>query len=294
MRIGFTFLLLGTIGISFAAIFVRLALPASPVVMGFYRMLFASVILGCLSLYWRFRSGAPEVAAHEDVSRRGLWLALLAGGCFGADLTLWQTGILETSVANATLLVNTTPIYVGIFSVTVLGQRLSRGFVFGAALAIFGCALLVGIEFDAPRALRGDILSLLAALFYSAYLLTMKSARRSVDVLLAVFIASLGATFVLGVNAFVLGHAFYGFPAHSWAAMLGAAVITQVGGVMAIVWSLRYLRTTFASVGLLAQPVGTALLGWWILDETIVPLQALGACILLAGVFLVSHDALDD
>jgi drug/metabolite transporter (DMT)-like permease len=44
-----------------------------------------------------------------------------------------------------------------------------------------------------------------------------------------------------------------------------------------------------ASVVLLAQPVGTALLGWWLLDEALMPLQLLGGVIVLAGIGLASR-----
>jgi drug/metabolite transporter (DMT)-like permease len=63
--------------------------------------------------------------------------------------------------------------------------------------------------------------------------------------------------------------------------------------VLGIVWALRWLRTSFASVALLAQPVGTALLGWWILAEPIGPLQAVGGLAVLAGIFLASQEASD-
>ena len=76
--------------------------------------------------------------------------------------------------------------------------------------------------------------------------------------------------------------------------MLGAALLAQIGGVLGIVWALRWLRTPFAAVALLGQPVGTALLAWWLLfDEAIGALQAAGGAAVLAAIALASHDALD-
>jgi drug/metabolite transporter (DMT)-like permease len=279
--------------ISFAAIFVRLALPASPVITGFYRMLFASFLLLPFVLVQQRSRGraSPLPVATAAARRRSIALALLAGACFGTDLALWHTGIVETSVANATLLLNTTPVYVGLFASLVLGQRLGRSFFAGAGLALCGSALLVGIEVGEARALRGDLLSLVAALFYSGYLLLMKSSRMGLDAAYAVLLSSASATLVLGLYAAGLGHPFWGFPAHSWLAMLGAAAITQVGGVLAIAWALRYLRTTFASVGLLGQPIGAAALGWLVLGESVEPVQALGGAAVLAGIFIASREA---
>ncbi len=280
LRVGLI-VLAGVVGISFAAIFVRLALPAPPVVTGFYRMLFATTLIAAWLLARRRLPG---------LDRRGAALALASGLCFGTDLALWHTSIVRTSVATATLLVNTTPIHVGLYSILVLHETLQRRFAAGALLALAGTALLVG----APRALddaSGALLALAAAVFYAGYLLLMKAARRWTDTVPALLLASASATAALGLYALVGGDAFRGFPSSSWAAMLGAALVSQIGGVMAIVWALRYLRATLASVVLLAQPVGTALLGWLLLDEPLAPLQLLGGATVLAGIALASQAA---
>ena len=161
--------LFGVVGISFAAIFVRLALPAPPVVTGFYRMLFASLLVGGFLLV------APRPGA---LPRRAARLAVVAGLCFGTDIALWHTAIVQTSVATATLLVNTTPVHVGLFTVLVLGQTLHARFVGGAALALLGCAVLLGISWDDVDHAQGAVLALCASLFYAGYLLLMTAARR--------------------------------------------------------------------------------------------------------------------
>ncbi len=270
-------------GISFAAIFVRLALPAPPVIRAVYRMLFASLLVGAWLLFFR---------RSRTIPRPGAWYALAAGLCFGTDLALWHTAIVHTSVANATLLVNTTPVLVGLYAATVLRERLDARFWTGTALALAGTALLLG--FRAGGALHGDLLALLAAVFYAGYLLLMKATRRDVDTAPALFLTGVSATGVLGLYAAVGGDRFLGFPLSSWLAMLGAALISHLGGVMAIVWALRYLRATAASVALLAQPVGTAVLGWLLLGEKLGSFQALGALAVLAGIALAARSGADE
>lgn len=280
-RVSLVFLA-GVVAISFAAIFVRQALPAPPVAIGFYRMLFASsALVAWLALRRRALGLEPRAAL----------LALAAGACFGADLALWHTSIVLTSVAMATLLVNTTPIPVGLFSLLVLRQRLPASFVGGAALAIAGAAVLLGISRGDLARTQGALLALGAALFYTGYLLLMKSARRRGGALEALFVANLGSTAVLGLAAVARGDALAGYPARSWAAIAGAALLSQLGGVTAIVWALRYLPATVASVSLLAQPVGTALLGWWLLDEPLSPRELAGGAMVLAGIALASRSA---
>ena len=278
VRVALVFLA-GVVGISFAAIFVRLALPAPPVATGFWRMFFASAAL----VAW-FALRRPK----RSLDSRAALLALAAGACFGADLALWHTSIVLTSVAMATLLVNTTPIPVGLYALLVLRQRLPASFVAGAALAIAGAAVLLGISRGDLARTQGALLALGAALFYTGYLLLMKSARRRGGAVEALLVANLGSTAVLGLAALARGDALAGYPAHSWAAIAGAALVSQLGGVTAIVWALRYLPATVASVSLLAQPVGTALLGAWLLGESLTAHELAGGAMILLGIAIVA------
>lgn len=273
-------LLLGSFGIACAAIFVRLALPAPPIVTGFWRLALATAVLFAWLLprtRWR------------DLGRDAVLASLAAGACFGVDLALWNSALVETTVATATFLVNTTPVFVGAFAVVVWRERLAPMLVAGGALALLGTALLLGDDLDARSSLRGDAMALAAALFYSGYLLFIQRARRGLDAAPAVALSGVTATLVLGVAALLRGDPFVGFPWHSWGVFLASAGISHLAGVVGIVWALAHLRATFAAVALLAQPVGTALLGWWWLGEALTPLEALGGLGVIAGIALASR-----
>jgi drug/metabolite transporter (DMT)-like permease len=275
---------LGALGIAFAPIFVRLALPAPPLVTGFYRMLFALPVLAV----W-----VALQPARQPASPRALAWALGAGLLFGTDLALWHLALLETSVANATLLVNTTPIPVGLWAAFVLRERPDRRFVLGTALALLGTALLLGADLRTGAGLAGGALALSASLFYAGYLILMKRVRRHVDARPALLAATVGAAVVIGALALARGDPFRGFPAHAWLAFGGVALVSHVGGVLGIAWGLRFLRATFASVALLVQPLGATLLGAWLLSEALAPLQTLAAAAVLAGIVVASRHALD-
>jgi len=273
-------LLLGAFGIACAAVFVRLALPAPPIVTGFWRLLLATVALAVVL--------APRVRPRE-LPRRAVAASLAAGACFGADLALWNRALVETSVATATFLVNTTPVFVGLFAVLVWRERLGARLAAGGALALLGVVLLLGKDLDTRASLAGDGRALVAALFYSAYLLSIQRARRALDAATSVAISGVASTLVLGAAALWRGDAFTGFPVHSWLVFGASAAISQLAGVVGIVWALAHLRATFAAVALLAQPVGTALLGWWWLGEPLAPLQIVGGGAVLAGIALASR-----
>jgi drug/metabolite transporter (DMT)-like permease len=279
----------GVLGIACAGLFVRWAQPAPPVVVGFYRMAIASslllAVLAARRLLARGRRSAGPAPA------RAVGLALLAGLSFGTDIALWHHALVRTSVANATLLVNTTPIHVGLFTALVLREPLGRGFVAGATLALLGAVALLGIEVGDERALRGDALALGAAVFYTGYILAMTRAREAIDALTAITCMSLSAALVLGAYGVALGDAFQGFPTVSWLAIAACAVVSQLVGAFSIVWAVRFMPPPFTSVALIAQPVVAAGLAWWWLGEPIGVLQGLGALGVLAGILLVSRDA---
>ncbi len=262
----------------------RLALPTPPVVSAFYRLFFASALFAGWLVVTRRRVALPQ---------RSLVCALAAGACFAADMALWHTALFHTSVANATLLVNTTPIHVGLVAFFFDAERPDARFALGVLLALFGTAALLGADFEVEGGVRGDLLALAGALFYSGYLLLAKAARGAAEAIPVFLVSMLTATGVLGLIATALGDSFRGFPLSSWGAMLGAAVVSQLVGVFALVWSFRYLRATFASVALLAQPVGAALLSALLLGEAIAPMQALGGALVGVGIFLASRRAAD-
>jgi drug/metabolite transporter (DMT)-like permease len=271
------------VGISFAAIFVRLALPAPPVVTGFYRMLFATLLL------------AAWLAVRREpvrLRRRAALGGVAAGVFLGLDLAMWHTSIVLTTVAMATLLVNTTPLYVGLWAALVERVRFEARFLLGAALALAGTVLLLGLPQAGAGDLRGAALALAAALCYASYLLLVRAARLGTGTAPLLLVTSGSATATLGLAAALRGDAFSGFPGSAWASMLGAAVFSQLGGQMGVIWSLRYLPATVTSVALLAQPVGTALLGWWLLGEAITGIEAIGGGVVLAGIALASRTAL--
>ena len=273
--------LLTILGTSLAAVFVRLALPAPPTVTGFYRMAFAALPLA-VWLWWR----------GERVPWRGraARYALGSGVCFGFDLAFWHTSILETSVGLATLLVNLTPVHLGVYALLVRRERLAPRFVAGAALALLGVAILLGLPGSTHGSLlRGPGFAITASLFYAVYLLWMSEARRELDAPPALFLMTLSAAAVLGGVGLATGDPFAGFPARAWAAMLGCALLTQVCGVLGVVWLLRHLPPTATSVMLLAQPVGSALIAWPLFGEAIGSVQALGGAIVLCGIALAAR-----
>jgi len=72
---------------------------------------------------------------------------IAAGGIFFAlDLAFYNTSILKTSAANATLLGNNTPIFVGLFAWLIFRQKPVLSFLAGLLLALSGAAVIVSAD----------------------------------------------------------------------------------------------------------------------------------------------------
>ncbi|HEX6859607.1 MAG TPA: DMT family transporter [Caulobacteraceae bacterium] len=267
-------LLFGAVSLGFTPIFVRLT-ETGPAAAGFWRLFFALPLLALLT----FRKGAPESGPNR--------VMMLAGVFFALDLAFWHYGIAMTSVMNATVLANLTPIVVTIVGWWLFRERPARAFVIGLALGVGG-AVVVAMARSAGGPIGsnpqlGDLLSVLTTVWYSGYFLCVRAARSTRGAAVIMFWSSLVGVVALAVTMLALGEDI--FPEHlgGWGACLGLALV-HVAGQGAIAWALGRLPAATASVVVLVQPVVAAFLGWMLFAEAVGPMQAAGAVLALAGV----------
>lgn len=267
-------LLGGACVIGMAAILVRMS-DAGPAATGFWRLIFAMPLLALMT--WR---SAGSIGKPPK-------MALWAGLFFALDLGFWHYGIQYTSVANATVLTNLTPVVVTAFAWIFLAQKPRALFLVAVAAAVGGASLMAYAK--GGGALRnqplGDALSVATALWYALYFLTMAEGRKTEAASRMMFWAGVvGAPLLLGA-ALLLGERLTPLTAAGWAACAGLGLM-HVAGQGSIAWAMGRLPTSTASVVVLVQPVVAAWLGWMLFAEAIGPLQGLGAALTLAGVVL--------
>jgi drug/metabolite transporter (DMT)-like permease len=267
-------LLAGACIIGLAAILVRLS-DAGPTATGLWRLVFAAPLLALMTARNGGFGGGPSK-----------W-ALLAGLFFALDLGFWHYGIQFTSVANATVLTNLTPVVVTAFAWVFLRQRPRALFLAAVAAAVAGASMMAlektgGTPRNQPL---GDTLSLITAVWYALYFLTITEGRRTETASRLMFWASVTGAPLLLAAAALLGEPLAPATATGWAACAGLGLM-HVAGQGSIAWAMGRLPTPTASVVVLVQPVVAAILGWILFAEAIGPLQGLGAAVTLAGVVL--------
>jgi len=272
----------GIVCIGMSAIFVKWAgLPGA--VSGFYRIAIAVAVLG---LPFARRAAGGRVVRDPRV-----WaLALLAGVFFAADLAVWNTSLLITSAANATLLGNDAPIVVGLGALLLFRERPRATYWLGLVVALVGMSLIAGWDLLSRSPLGvGDLLAMVAGVSYGGYLLATQRIRAKMDTLSSLLIPGVAGVVLLLAFCLATRQPMWGFSQQSYLALLGVGLVSQVAGWLAINFALGHMPASIVSVTLLGQPIVTALLAVPLLGEALEGHQVIGGLITLAGIFLVNR-----
>jgi drug/metabolite transporter (DMT)-like permease len=271
---------LGVLALSLSPMFVRWADAPGPIT-GFYRLLFSTLILTPFFLHRQSRSSALSLPV--------LILPALAGLFTAFDFAFWNTAVLYTTAANATLLGNTAPLWVALGALLIFRERLIGRFWVGLALALAGSALIMGLDFLTQARLGlGDALAGTAALFYAGYLLCTQRGRLHFDPLRYTWIVgACAAAGMLAINL-LLGNRLFGYDGATWLAFAGTAVVCHTVGYVCISFALGHLPARIVSPTLIAQPVLTTILAVPLLGEIPTLPQSAGGLIALAGIYIVN------
>lgn len=275
-------LMVGAAAIGLAPILVRLT-ETGPAAAGMWRLVFAVPLLALLT----FRPGAPRPAGPAP----WLWVGL-AGLFFALDLAFWHYGVTYTSVANATVLTNLTPVVVTLAAWVLFRERPRAIFVAGLVLALAG-AMAMALAHEGGRGTNpplGDLLSVITAFWYGGYFLAIGQARKTANAPRVMFWSSaIGAPLLL-LAAVGLNENLWPDGPGGWAACVGLGLM-HVVGQGAIAWALGRLPTALASVVVFIQPVVAAVLGWILFQEPIGLIQGIGAVAALVGVAIAQRSA---
>jgi len=270
-------LLGGIVCIAWSAIFVRwtdIPGPAS----AFYRMLIPAVVLLPTFFFDRRR---PSLGA------RTLGIIAFGGIFFAFDLALYNTAILQTSAANATLLGNNTPIFVGLLTWMAFRQRPARAFWLGLLMAIAGAVVILWSDLTRHTRIGvGDLEALAASACFAVYLMVTEKIRSSTGTLAFLRLAMISSTVALLLMNLAMGISLRVPHGRTIWAVLGLGLISQLGGYLFLTYALGHLPATLTSISLLTQGPLTAAMAAVLLAEPLSLAQIFGGLLVLAGVGL--------
>ena len=273
--------LAGAVAISFSAIFVRAA-SVTPVTAGFFRTAYAVPVL--FLLWWRRRD--QDQRSHLE---RGV--AALAGLALAADLISWHASISYIGAGLATLLANTQVVFVTLVAWLLLRERPSRTALAALPVVLAGVAAISGLGSEqafGERPVAGAVLGLVAAIFYSVFLLGYRRANRGLGPAAGSLLdATAGAAVGVAVAGMLSATLDLrpSWPEHGW--LLALALVAQVGGWLLIGYALPRLPARHTSFLILLQPVLTMVWGALLFGERVSAVQLAGVLLVLTGVAAV-------
>jgi drug/metabolite transporter (DMT)-like permease len=270
---------LGVLALTWAAVLVRWA-DAPAISIAFWRMALAAALLaaycaGARVRFWRAWRGIDW------------WTGAGAALLLALHFACWISSLEFTSVAASGVLVSTQPVFVAILGRAVLGERPARTAWLGMGLAIAGTIVIAGADFAVDRrALVGDVLALLGALWISGYYVLAKVLRATKDLVPYVVVVYAATAAWLLAGALATGSALTGWGPETWAALAGLAIVPTIVGHSSMNYALRYLPAFQVNVAILGEPVGSAVWAALLLAEKPRAATWAGGALVLAGIFL--------
>ncbi len=253
----------GIVALSTAVVFVKLSeLP--PSFLASMRLLLGALIL------WPFVGGKIERLPGR---RHPLIAALPAALLLGAHFVTWFIGVRETTAANATLIVNLSPVIMPFALLAIVGERVTGREVVGSILAVMGVVVLGAdsASIDATS-LRGDLICVVGMVLAVLYLVLARrnaGGRGIISYLVPLYAIAGVATLIYSAASGEIAQMLrttYSWP-RELLLMVTLAVVPTAFGHSVLNWAMVHLRGQVVATASLGQVVFAAILAWWALGE---------------------------
>jgi drug/metabolite transporter (DMT)-like permease len=214
-------------------------------------------------------------------------LSAAAGGLLALHFATWLPSLTYTSVASSTALVATQPVWAAVLA-RLRGQHVPRLAWVGIGVALCGVLVLTGVDLSlSTRALFGDLLALVGAVFAAAYVSVGSVVRATVSTTTYTFVCYGVCAVLLLVTCVVAGRPLAGYSAHTWVQLLALTAGAQLLGHSLLNVVLQTTSPTVVSLAILFEMPAATLIAALFLGQLppwgVVP----AAVLLLVGVAMV-------
>lgn len=268
-----------------SSIFIRLLDVLSVSSLAFWRLIIASVVLVGITLVLREPFNLRMVEKNiKQISILGIFL--------GLHMVLYISAVKNTTILNATVLVNTAPLFSMLLSTFHFKLKPSRLAVMGLTTSFLGAGLITYADaFPSPLKIHliGDLEALLAAVAEAFYLNYGRETRSKMPLLSQVIPIYLVSAFIMGFLG-LLTKTPITLPQqpNMILFLLGFGILPTALGHTFYYSSLSNLKSFETSTLALLEPIGATLLGIALFSEIPTPLFVLGAVLVLSGIVAVA------
>jgi drug/metabolite transporter (DMT)-like permease len=258
----------------------------------------AGTVPGPVFAFYRMAIGGLLISGFFFTSIRGkrfwtwqnLFFPILGGICTAFDLSFWNTALQKTTIANATLMSNTAPVWVVLASIVIFRDQFKKSFWLGLLLAMGGAAVVLSYDFiRRPHLSTGDLFSLASGVFYGGYYLCTQRGRERLSVIQYLWVMSAAASVALLLFSLMMGYPLTGYSTGTYLSFIGAGIVVQCIAYVGVAYALGHLPAAVVSPTIILQPVLSALFAIPLFGEAFIPVQWIGMASVLSGVYLINR-----
>jgi len=230
----------------------------------------------------------------SNLLRANIREILVLGFLLGLHFMLFVSAVMSTTILNATVLVNTTPIWSMFLSALVFKVKPSRLAVLGVFASFVGVGMIAYSDAVSSQGMltpnfMGDLEAVLAAVseaFYLSYGRRTRSRVPLLSLMLIIYLASALTVFAVGVltsSALTLPYKL-----EMLLPLIGLGILPTAMAHTLYFSSLSNLRAYETATMALLEPVGATILGIAIFAEIPTVLFVLGGVFVLGGIVTVA------
>jgi drug/metabolite transporter (DMT)-like permease len=268
-----------------AAIFINLMTGVNVFSIAFWRLVVAAVIFAVILWVTRRSSDWNPI-------RRNIGQIAVLGVLLGLHFILFVSAVLDTTIINATVLVNTTAIWSMFVSTIVFKLKPSRIVLLGILVSFLGVAIITYGDASSGTwtiQLRGDLEATLAAVVESFYLSYGKQTRQKAPLMqLMMTIYVFSAITVVAIGLATAQSLAPPMQLDQILPLIGLGILPTAMAHTFYFSSLSHLKSFETAAMALLEPVGATLLGLVIFQQVPKPMFALGAVLVLSGIITVA------
>ncbi len=275
-------ILAGTFFTSVSSIIIRFS-EAPALVIAAYRMLFTCCLLS-FPVYIKNRSELKSLHKNDYL------LCLISGIFLALHFASWIQSIQMTTIANSTILVSCSPIFVAAINYFLLKEKITGKMAAGIAMSLIG-TVMIGMssyQADGTAIMLGNVLAFMGAVFVAGYLVIGGIVRKTVSAGVYVFIVYSASALVLFFMCFASGTPVYPYPLREFVLFFLLAFFSSILGHTVYNYLMKYFSSTLISISTLMEPVFASLMAALIFKEIPPVYTVLGGIIIIGGIYLAA------
>jgi drug/metabolite transporter (DMT)-like permease len=268
-------LAVSVVALSFAGPLVKKAGEAQPFALGFLRLTIASILIMPIGRPWEIKNPGKSV-----------YWAMLSGIFLFGHFTGWFYALKYGSVAVATTMLAMLPVVVMLYEFFFYRKKSKLRQLLGICIAVVGTAVIVFNNMNNSGQLLCVIIMIFSLASGGFYLMFSMKAQETLNTWQTVSIMYTTTWACFGAMVLLTGQPIAGLQTSTYLWIASVAIVPQFLGHTLLNFSCKNLSPVVATTATLAQPFIAAFVSWLWFGQTVTWLTALGALIVVGGIFV--------